>query len=54
MPQVGVQANYKDSPLGYNGHIALVAQWIEYLTSNQLVERSNRSGGAIFICLRIP
>ncbi len=26
-------------------NIALVAQWIEYLTSNQLVARSTRAGG---------
>ena len=28
--------------------LAPVAQWIEYLTSNQLVARSSRAGGAIY------
>ena len=30
----------------YNFNYAPVAQWIEYLTSNQLVARSSRAGGA--------
>ena len=34
----------------YNWHLpAPVAQWIEYLTSNQMVGSSNLSGGTSFV-----
>ena len=33
----------------YNLDEAPVAQWTEYLTSNQLVARSSRAGGAILL-----
>ena len=34
---------------GYNLREAPVAQWTEYLTSNQLVARSSRAGGARYL-----
>gem|GEM_PF-2025882 len=40
----------QEDDLGYNVlETAPVAQWTEHLTSDQTVERSNRSGGARYI-----
>ena len=51
-PLAGVLDERETGTLGYNFLNALVAQWIECLTSNQSVERSNRSGGTFYWRIR--